>query len=179
MLTETEAPALPVSLEDLKSHVRYDDADDDLYLTGLIRAALRMVENATGRAFVHRAFRLTLDAFPDVIELPIRPLVSVQSVTYIDPDGVEQAADFQASNRNPPVVRPVIEWPETKDQLDAVWIDFTAGYDAVPEDVKHAILLLAGQWYERRESVESGSRYVSALPFTVDALLSPYRVLSC
>jgi hypothetical protein len=43
------------------------------------------------------------------------------------------------------------------------------------DDVKAAMLLLIGNWYENRESVVIGDTAV-AVPFAVEALLQPYRI---
>ncbi|WP_407906778.1 head-tail connector protein [Escherichia coli] len=43
------------------------------------------------------------------------------------------------------------------------------------DDVKAAILLLTGHWYANREVVNTGN-ITTALPFTVEALLQPYRI---
>lgn len=55
------------------------------------------------------------------------------------------------------------------------------GYQDDPEslllsdDVKNAMLLLIGQWYENREATNIGN-ITSALPFATEALLQPYRI---
>ncbi|MTC34012.1 phage gp6-like head-tail connector protein [Providencia alcalifaciens] len=55
------------------------------------------------------------------------------------------------------------------------------GYQNDPEslllsdDVKNAMLLLIGQWYENREATNIGN-ITSALPFATEALLQPYRI---
>ncbi|MCG5277795.1 head-tail connector protein [Providencia rettgeri] len=55
------------------------------------------------------------------------------------------------------------------------------GYQDDPEplllsdDVKNAMLLLIGQWYENRENAISGQSF-STQPFAVSALLQPYRI---
>ncbi|GJK86863.1 MULTISPECIES: head-tail connector protein [Citrobacter] len=43
------------------------------------------------------------------------------------------------------------------------------------EDVKAAILLLVGHWYANREAVNIGN-ITTEIPFTVEALLQPYRI---
>ncbi|MBS6210444.1 MAG: head-tail connector protein [Proteus hauseri] len=43
------------------------------------------------------------------------------------------------------------------------------------DDVIAAMLLLIAQWYENREGVISGQAF-STQPFTVTALLQPYRI---
>jgi uncharacterized phiE125 gp8 family phage protein len=50
------------------------------------------------------------------------------------------------------------------------------GSHTVPEPIKQAILLLVGAWFENREAVLTGT-IVATLPFAVDALLAPYRVV--
>ncbi|WP_374446964.1 head-tail connector protein [Providencia sp.] len=43
------------------------------------------------------------------------------------------------------------------------------------DDVKNAMLLLIGQWYENREATNIGN-ITSTLPFATEALLQPYRI---
>ncbi|EPY7018593.1 head-tail connector protein [Klebsiella michiganensis] len=43
------------------------------------------------------------------------------------------------------------------------------------DDVKAAMLLLIGHWYEHRETVVVGQTAIEA-PFAVEALLQPYRI---
>lgn len=45
----------------------------------------------------------------------------------------------------------------------------------VPSDLIHAIMLIAGHWYNQREAV--GSQQMSEVPYTLQALLKPYRRL--
>lgn len=57
----------------------------------------------------------------------------------------------------------------------------SSGYQCDPDpllltdDVKNAMLLLIGQWYENREGVIIGQSF-STQPFAVTALLQPYRI---
>ena len=46
------------------------------------------------------------------------------------------------------------------------------------EDVKQAVLLLVGHWYENREAVVVGSSSSGALDMAVEALLAPHTRLS-
>ena len=43
------------------------------------------------------------------------------------------------------------------------------------DDVRTAMLLLIGHWYENREATIAGQA-VASLPLAVDALLQPYRI---
>lgn len=48
------------------------------------------------------------------------------------------------------------------------------GGGTVPEDFVHALMLIAGHWYNNREAVGSA---LSEVPYTIGALLLPYRKL--
>lgn len=43
------------------------------------------------------------------------------------------------------------------------------------DDVKAAMLLLIGHWYENRETVSVGQA-ATDIPFTVESLLQPYKI---
>lgn len=184
-LVLTAAPSVePLSLTEAKAHCRVDGSDDDTLITALIVTARRMAEQATGRALVTQSWRYTLDAFPvAAIDLPLPPLVSVQSVKYLDADGVLQTlvADTDYSvylSSLLGLVAPAygMSWPSPRDVPEAVRIEFTAGYGnaaAVPGDIKQWMLLQICHWYDNRQA--AGEKR-EALPF-VDALLDPYRVI--
>src|SRR5690606_14937668 len=178
----------PVTVVDAKLHLRVDAPDDDALITRLIATARQHVETFQGRSLVTQTWRLSLDRFPRgrVIYLPRPPLQSVQGITYVAPDGSQQALDASlydvdaASEPGRVVLKAGQAWPEVADVPGAVQVEYTAGYGdaaAVPEAVKQAILLLVGHWYEHREQAVVGSS-VSQLPFAVEALLSPDRVFA-
>lgn len=183
-LTLIEAPSEePVSLEEAKLHCRIDGNDEDLLLTRLIASARRQAEHITGRALITQKWRLTLDGFDaGPIHLPKPRLQSVESLSYVDPDGVSytlDASDYRVTNDSTiGCVLPAYgaAWPQSRRAPGAVTVVFTAGYGAapsVPEDVKSWILLAVGAWYAQRESTASGS--VSELPRSAwQALLEPY-----
>ena len=45
----------------------------------------------------------------------------------------------------------------------------------LPSDLEHAVLLLAGHWYNQREAVASVQ--MTEVPYTLQALIKPYRKL--
>ncbi len=58
-------PALePVSLADVKAHLRVDHDDDDALLTAAIVAARVHVESATRRVLIEQEWRIYLDRWP-------------------------------------------------------------------------------------------------------------------
>ena len=120
------------------------------------------------------------------VELPKPPLVSVDTVAYLDSQGASQTltsgTDFIVDvAREPARIAPAYGkyWPSTLPQIDAVQISFTCGYaDAasVPQGIKTWMLIRIGTLYENREEVAILNRgKVEALPY-VDTLLDEFRV---
>ncbi len=184
-LTLVTAPSgEPVEVAEVKAHARVEITDDDTYLGGLITAARQWVERATGRALVTQTWRLSLCEFPRwEIRLPKSPLASVSSITYVDAAGTTQTLSSAAyevdTGVEPGLVQPVFDevWPYSREQANSVRITFVAGYGspvAVPEPIKLAIRYLVSHWYENREPVLGSGAVPKEIPFTVEALLSPY-----
>lgn len=106
--------------------------------------------------------------------MPLGPLQSVSSITYVDTDGVTQTLSSGAyvvddkSERGWVVLASGEEWPSTYDVINAVTISFVAGYgDAttdVPEPLREMILLIVTQWHEHRKTVHVGANSVESLP---------------
>lgn len=184
-LTLLSAPASePVTLAQAKLHLRIDHEEEDDYLNDIIIPSARQrVERETHRALISQQWRLTLDAFPDgAVHVPLPPLISVDAITYLDPDGDSQTLSSAlyrvVTTGSPGRIVPTYGyyWPSTRDIAGAVTVDYTAGYASIPGAIISAILLLVGHLYENREAVtiaEAGS----ALPLSVQWLLEPYVVV--
>lgn len=175
----------PVSLEEAKEHLRIapGDIDLDAEVGRLIRRATARAEKITQRSLAVKSWRLILDRFPrGAISIPLPPLKSVEAIAYTDAAGAEQVLDESAYVVNPygliGQITPAMGkcWPATAPQDMALRVDFTAGYDEVPEDIVAAILLLVGHFDQNREAATSGT--MSVLPLGVDALLSPHCIPS-
>lgn len=121
------------------------------------------------------------------IFLSYPPLISVDSIKYIDQEGVQQTLD-PASYKVDTISEPARlmpaygkAWPATRNEINAIEITLTAGWEnaaAVPAPIKSWMLLRLAAMYENRESdviLQRGT--VDSLPY-VDALLAPYRVIT-
>jgi uncharacterized phiE125 gp8 family phage protein len=86
----TSATAEPVTRQQFKAHARITRDDEDGVIDGYLLAARRYVETALRRQLVNATWRLTLDCFPACIDVPLPPLSSVSSITYVDTDGATQ-----------------------------------------------------------------------------------------
>ena len=61
------APATePVTLAEVKAHLKIDGTDEDTLLTTLITVARQAVEDYTGRALITQTWQVFYDRFPDV-----------------------------------------------------------------------------------------------------------------
>lgn len=179
------APATdPVSLDRARAVLRIDGTDQDAEIALLIKVAAAHVQRITQRALITQRWRLILDGFPSgALRLPLPPLQSVEAVTYLDADGVEQTLAPSTYIVNPTGLAGQITpaygetWPVTRSQAMAVKVEFTCGYDAIPDDIQAAMLLLIGHLDQNREQVVLGSTAVE-LPYGSQVLLSPYFVLT-
>lgn len=120
------------------------------------------------------------------IYLPLPPLITVDSLKYIDQDGTQQTLSSALYKvdivSEPGRLTPAYgqSWPATRNEASAVEIAFTCGYGAagaVPQGIKNWILMRMGSLYEFREEVAiMGRQRIDPLPF-VDGLLDPFRII--
>lgn len=187
-LTLKTAPATePFTTAEAKTHLRVDIATDDTYIDTLIVAARARTEAYLRKALITQTWEYRLKDFPlsdcGQIDVPMLPMIAVSTIKYIDTDGDEQtwsSAEYTVDiyNHIPRIVTAFsFSWPTTRDQINAVTIEFTAGYgaaSAVPQDIKHAMLLLIGEMYENREESVTGT-IVSPMPTTAVTLLDIHQ----
>lgn len=182
----------PVTLEEVKDHVRVEGAEDDPYLENqVIPAAVEESQRYCRRQWCTATYDFVRGAFPGVgenglseIRLPLPPLQSVTHVKYYDADGTLQTFSstkyhvdtFEAPGRI--VLADGEAWPTIQRRPNPVQIRFLCGYAtaaAVPANVKHAILLLAGAFFAHREPFVTGMT-VTAIPDRFFSLLDPFLV---
>lgn len=118
-------------------------------------------------------------------QLPVSPLLSVDSIKYTDPSGVVQTmppSDYKVlPDSTPARIYPAYGkvWPTTRQEPGAVSIQFKSGYGdkaAVPKGVKSAILMYAKAHYESTFDDGASNEYERRMA-AVKSMLSPYRVL--
>jgi len=151
--------AEPLTVAEAKSHLRVNHSSEDTYIGSLVSAARLDLEAETWRSIVRGSRTLVLDRFPcgsDPIYLPRPPLVSVQSITFIDAWGSSQTlTGFQVEATHEPgkiVPAANASWPQTYPHPAAVIIEFTAGHadGNVPENIRQAMRLKISEFYEGR-----------------------------
>jgi uncharacterized phiE125 gp8 family phage protein len=182
-------PALePVSLVDVKAHLRIDHDDDDSLLTAAIVSARVHVEAATRRVLIEQEWRIHLDRWPRkrILSVPVAPLISVDAVRIFDEAGVATLVDedeFEVDAASAPgrlVLGATTPSPVGR-AVNGIEIDVTAGYGAttldVPSPLRHATMMLVAHWYEHRGAVGHDLAVLSA-PLGFEALIAPYRILT-
>lgn len=188
IVTQTTPPAyLPLTLAEVKLHLRVDGTEDDTLIPAFIGAAVDTCQQITGRSLMAQAWKLTVDDFADEIKLPWPQVQAVQSVQYKDADGATQtlaSTAYELAGDKVCLV-PGQEWPTVRGGTGSVSINYTAGYGAgdeaaqqaaVPSGVKAWLLLAVGTLYANRESVQTGVS-VAALPDRfADSLLDRFKV---
>lgn len=183
-----DAVVEPVTLDEARAHLRAATTLEDAIIASLIKVARVTCEDRLQRALIASSWRLTIDAFSPAIALRMPRIISVTSIKYVDEDGVQQIlspASYLVDTASEPgwiVPANGYAWPATRDQINAVEIEFSAGYGAtaadVPAPIRQWILLMVGTLYENRETVVTQQGIVSvSLGFT-DRLLDTYRVFA-
>lgn len=151
-LTVTTPPTVdPISVDDVKCNLGIEGHDDDSQIASRIDAVRDAAEGVLWSALLTQTLTLKIDCgFPSCIVLPRAPLQSVTSITYIDQNGDTQtlATDQYTvdTDSKPGRIVPAynVTWPSTRYVIQAVTVEFVAGYgdtrDTVPAEVRRALI---------------------------------------
>lgn len=184
-LTIVTAPSEePLTQADAIAQLRLDTSQLDGLLDARIVAAREYAERYTGRALTTRTYDWTLDAFADILYVPMPPLQSVTSITYVDTAGTTQTlatSEYTVDKASQPGrILPAHNksWPSTRGHVNDVTIRFVAGYGAaaaVPYAIKAAMLLIVGEFDKRREHTIVGAP-IAEVPLSALHLLDMWRM---
>ncbi len=201
----------PVQVSDVSAQVRFDVSSENTLITAYINAITEKAQTVTRRALITQTWELALDRFPlynfneldimtnwkrgaydtpNQIKLPMSPLQMVNSIKYIDVNGVLQTIDSSTYSvdtySDVPRVAPAVgyDWPGTILNMNAVRVNFTCGYGVdstfVPDAIRTWILINVANLYENRETetIANGRLTMVDLSTLADSLLDSYRVMS-
>jgi uncharacterized phiE125 gp8 family phage protein len=172
-----------VTWEDADAHLKLDgDTDQQAEVEAMIAAATQSLDGPggwLGRAIGQQTLELRIDGWPTpCMALPYPDALEIVSVTYLDEVNAEQelAADQYELIGQRFVPAHGATWPRALTRLEAVRIQYNAGYQETPFPIRAAILLMVGDLYRNRDTTAAYS--VAAIPMstTVQNLLAPYRV---
>lgn len=170
-LEQTAAPqSNALGLDEAKRQLRILGSSDDTEVEELVQQAVQYVDGRGGllnRALITQSWEYRIHQFPlagGPIYLPLPPLRSVESVTYIDTSGSEQTlatSEYVVETQTRVgLIREAYNktWPTARAEPFAVRISFTAGYGAsasdVPAPIRAAIKLVMTHFYDNRGAVD-------------------------
>lgn len=156
----------PITLEEAKIFLRIDTNEEDSLISSLISAARMYAEKYTCRSFLTQRWELTKKVLADKIYLPYPPVQGVESISVdgrvVDVYEYTLLAEDTLYFLSP--IRSVTP--------GGIVIRYAAGYgnvpEAVPRDIRQAILITVAGLYENRES--------GGVSAEARELLKPYRV---
>lgn len=182
----TQPATEPLTLSEVKEHLRVDHNYEDTLITATLAAARQHTEYCSGQKLISQTWRQYDICFPVDGHLPLRlaPVQTILAVTGFDRDGNPHSIDLQniGINRAHNPVRmelagdidPSLMENGLETDLLVGWGDL--GVD-VPDGLKRAILLLTAHWYEFRGAVSPQDQPVS-IPAGFEALVAPYKRMS-
>lgn len=158
----TDSTVEPVTVSELKFWARIDGDYEDTVLEGIIKTARKKVEDYLNRSLIEKTIELHLDNWEyNNYELPLSPVLSIDSVVTIDEDDTEttySSDNYYLAKGDP--ARIVIKEDSTNPlntdrEIGGYKITYTAGYgtsaDDVPQGIKDGLLLWATYIYENRD----------------------------
>lgn len=192
-----EAEDRPVTLEELKKHVKADDfTDDDAQLEIFLDAAIDFVADRTALTLRRSTWQVDrCDWWSGCLQILLSPVRDI-TVKYLDAAGAEitvgaalyrweRTALGQAEIR----FLDAFTWPELKaDTRNAVQIEIEAGFDQdpnmtgagdepeleFPPRARQAVLMIAASWYRNREA--SAETELKVVPLAAEALMGQLRI---
>lgn len=174
----------PLTLFEVKAHLRLDEAAEDALLSSLIATARTHLEAETGLCLIERTLRFYHDDWPcdGVLSLDFGPVKAVSSVTVYDEAG-DPATVPLAGHRLDGIARPARLWlpqrPMPGAVLNGIEVDFVAGYGAsggnVPEALKRAMLTHVALMFAFRGAVAAENQ-PAGVPDGYERLIAPFRL---
>lgn len=167
-----DAIALPVSVADAKRYARIDTNDEDSLFDGWIREAVEYIQRTQDTQLMPAQWRLKFDRWPcgsqtnpwASILIPKWPVISVDSIQYIDTNGATQtwaSSNYTVDLATKPariqagygIIRPTLQSVPS-----AVTVNLTLGYASavlVPPTIKQAIYLMVRNSFERGDEAKT------------------------
>lgn len=181
----TPASGLAVTVDDAKVWASIDHDDDDDLIEALIAVATAHFEGFKGVLGVSLIDTLWLESFLEFqseIRLKNYPVKSIESITYLDPDGLEVVVDahsYQLSDDSfgyYVIFSDGLDIKTSHDWLDYLKIRYVAGFGEstdIPSPIITAIKMYVAELYERREA--QSERFELRCNPMIEGLINQYR----
>ena len=176
-----------VTIEEVKQHLKVLDADEDVFIKGLINAAFDVASEYVGFSIRKASVEYW---FPDTCILIPSRVISVSSVQYVDENGDLQSATYTSTGRaygNYAYEIFITEAPTSVvENGDVYKVVVNEGFELdaasvnqgfkFPDAIRSAIFMICANLYENRQDDVIGTSAV-ALPMNSQFLLNPYRIM--
>lgn len=197
---ETETATI-LTVADVSEQARVDSASENDLIAGYIAAAQSMISQYLGKSLFTQTWKLYLNGGfpykyrgsgllrqPAPIVLKRPPVQSIEKIYYIDLNGDEQELtsdkyQVQLQGSRPKILPAYgLYWPDARCVLNAVRVEYTAGYGAdntaLPPNVVQAARMITASFYEGREAFSPDMQLQDLQGFPVlRMLLDPNRVV--
>lgn len=187
---ETANAHSPITAADLKAHLNIDASDDDTIMEGFINAAVKRWESDTNSPVMQSVWEVVYNHWPaDGFVLPLGPMVSIDSIKYLDADGAEQTQTASTYTLMKQGMAPRVmlnmgqSAPVIANRENAVTLTVTAGYAVdnsadelakIPADIVVALKILAAHFYENRNMLSAMQMY--EVPASYQCIAQSYQV---
>ncbi len=189
-MLKLKTPALvePVSYEEAKAYLKLEEDYEEALINRLILAARSAIEAHIGQSLSLQVYTLSVDSwetiegeltafrqgsYAQIIRHPAYPLTGLKlkkppviSIEELRVDNIVIEPVVYKLVNNCLVAAPGQRLPEG----ELIAVDYKVGYEIVPADLAHAILLLVTEWYADRTPE-------GVLPIVVQQLCERYKVV--
>ncbi len=154
LFLKTSPAQEPVTVEEVRIHLRLSREEDDDFLRSLIGAARCYVECTTGRALIKQKWGMHIKPpYPKVsplvkcggenleVELPYPPLLEVESVKI---DGKDLSFKVEGNKVIP------VPFSRNKEISISYWAGYGETSSSLPPDLKHAVLIATRFFYDHQ-----------------------------
>lgn len=197
----------PITVDEVKLHLKIDHTDDDVYIAALVHAARVFCEQWTGRAFTNQTWKLTLQQWPtryrsdqwwdgprlgamselhhdaDRVPLPKGEIQSITSVvTYDDSDADTTwgAENYRLTADGELARKEGVTWPTALRASDAIEITYIAGYGEDWNAVPMALrqgLTMLVSHWYENRAPVNIGNITTQLPLSVGAALGQFKIM--
>ena len=171
----------PLTLSEVKNHLRIDGNYDDALLNSCITSARMYFESMCEISIASQELLLALDSFDDIIYLPRGPVQSIEDISYADLQNNQEILDDWIEDlvSNPARITPAFgqSWPATAEVVNAVQVSYTTGYTTpsmVPKLLKSGMLFYVAHLYENRSAVTDSD--LKEVPMAVESIIHQYTL---
>ncbi len=174
LFRSVEPATLPLTPQEVRTHLVISDTTQDAYLLTLIEAATAMLDgpHGIGIALMPQTYEYSLNGLWPSFTIPIYPVMSVDKIEWHDETGARSSTDLRMVRQNNPVT--VYHDITARPKTGSIVVTFQAGFDRIPADLRHALLMIVGHLYENREATSTDK--LETVPMAVETILSRYRV---